>query len=67
MAETYSLSGHFVNKDPAVRALYDELISLLRTFGPVQEDPKKTSIQLNRKSTLAGVGTWLREAYILSE
>jgi hypothetical protein len=46
-----------VNKDPAVRALYDELISLLRKFGPVQEDPKKTSIHLNRKSALAGVET----------
>lgn len=57
MAETYSVSDHFVNKDPAVRALYDQLISLLRTFGPVQEDPKKTSIHLNRKTALAGVET----------
>jgi hypothetical protein len=24
MAETYSVSDHFVNKDPLVRALYDE-------------------------------------------
>jgi len=55
MAGTYSVSDHFVNKDPSVRALYDQLISLLRTFGPVQEDPKKTSIHLNRKSALAGV------------
>jgi hypothetical protein len=46
-----------VNKDPSVRALYDQLISLLRTFGPVEEDPKKTSIHLNRKSALAGVET----------
>ena len=57
MAQTYSVSDHFVNKDPAVRALYDQLIALLRTFGPVQEDPKKTSIHLNRKSALAGVET----------
>lgn len=55
MAETYSVNDHFINKDPSVRALYDQLISLLRTFGPVQEDPKKTSIHLNRKSALAGV------------
>lgn len=57
MTQTYSVSDHFVNKDPAVRALYDQLIALLRTFGPVQEDPKKTSIHLNRKSALAGVET----------
>jgi uncharacterized protein DUF5655 len=57
MAETYSVTDHFVNKDPSVRALYDQLVSLLKTFGPVEEDPKKTSIHLNRKSALAGVET----------
>lgn len=63
MAETYSVGDHFVNKDPSVRALYDQLVSLLRTFGPVEEDPKKTSIHLNRKSALAGVET--RKNYFL--
>jgi len=57
MAETYSVNDHFVNKDPSVRALYDQLVSLLKSFGPVEEDPKKTSIHLNRKSALAGVET----------
>jgi hypothetical protein len=57
MAETYSVSDHFVNKDPSIRALYDQLISVLRSFGPLEEDPKKTSIHLNRKSALAGVET----------
>jgi hypothetical protein len=63
MAETYSVGDHFVNKDPSVRALYDQLLSLLRTFGTVEEDPKKTSIHLNRKSALAGVET--RKNYFL--
>ena len=63
MTETYSVSDHFVNKDPSVRALYDQLVSLLRTFGPIEEDPKKTSIHLNRKSALAGVET--RKNYLL--
>ena len=63
MAETYSVSDHFVNKDPSVRALYDQLVSLLRAFGPVEEDPKKTSIHLNHKSALAGVET--RKNYFL--
>ena len=63
MAETYSVSDHFVNKDPAVRTLYDQLVALLRMFGPVEEDPKKTSIHLNRNSALAGVET--RKGYLL--
>jgi hypothetical protein len=63
MAEPYSVSDHFVNKDPSVRALYDQLVSLLRTFGPIEEDAKKTSIHLNRKSALAGVET--RKNYLL--
>jgi hypothetical protein len=63
VAQTYSVSDHFVNKDPSIRALYDQLISILRTFGPVQEDPKKTSIHLNRKSALAGMET--RKNYLL--
>jgi len=57
MATTYSVDDHFVNKDPSVRALYDQLVSLLRSFGPVKEDPKKTSIHLNRKSALVGIET----------
>ncbi len=57
MTETYSVKDHFLNKDPSVRALYDQLLSILQAFGPVAEDPKKTSIHLNRKSALAGVET----------
>lgn len=63
MTNTYSVSNHFVNKDPSVRGLYNQLISLLRMFGPVEEDPKKTSIHLNRKSALAGVE--VRKDYLL--
>lgn len=63
MAETYSINDHFVHKDPSVRALYNQLVALLRTFGPIEEDPKKTSIHLNRKSALAGVET--RKDYLL--
>ena len=57
MTETYSVKDHFVNKDPSVRTLYDQLLSMLQALGPVTEDPKKTSIHLNRKSALAGVET----------
>jgi hypothetical protein len=57
MAEIYSVNDHFTKRDPSVRELYDQLLSVLRTFGPVVEDPKKTSIHLNHKSALAGVET----------
>ena len=57
------MNDHFTNKAPSVRALYDQLLSILHTFGPVNEDPKKTSIHLNRKSALAGVET--RKDYLL--
>lgn len=40
MPETYTVDDHFASKDAAVRALYDQLVSLIRTFGPVQEDPE---------------------------
>ena len=63
MTGTNSVKDHFVNKDPSLRTLYDQLLSILQTFGPVAEDPKKTSIHLNRKSALAGVET--RRDYLL--
>ncbi len=63
MTGTNSVKDHFINKDPSVRALYDQLLSVLQTFGPVTEDPKKSSIHLNRKSALAGVET--RKDYLL--
>ena len=57
MSETYTVDDHFANKDASVRALYDRLIKVLQEFGPIEEDPKKTSIHINRKSALAGVET----------
>jgi hypothetical protein len=46
MTGTNSVKDHFVNKDPSVRTLYDQLLSILQTFGPAAEDPKKTSISI---------------------
>ena len=72
MAETYSINAHFVNKDAIVRALCHQLVAPLRTFGLLEEDPKKTFLPLNRKSALAGVETrqddsLLNIKYVLSE
>jgi hypothetical protein len=63
MTDTYTLNNHFVNKDLAVRALYDKLLEVLHNFGPIIEEPKKTSIHLVRKSARAGVET--RKSYLL--
>lgn len=57
MPNSLSVNDHFVNKGPMVRALYDQLLNTLNKFGPVTEDPKKTSIHINRNSALVGVET----------
>lgn len=57
MANTPSINDYFVNKAPSVRALYDQLLKTLNKFGPVEQDPKKTSIHINRNSALVGVET----------
>ena len=63
MIDTYSINDHFADKDPNVRNLYDKLLEVLNSFGPIIEEPKKTSIHLVRKSALAGVET--RKSYLL--
>lgn len=60
---TYTVDEHFAGKDPVVRELYQQLLAMLRSFGPVAEDPKKTSIHLVNRSALGGVST--RKDYIL--
>ena len=54
MTNTFTINDHFANKDSSVRALYDKLLEVLNTFGPIIEEPKKTSIHLVRKSALVG-------------
>lgn len=58
MTETeYTVDELFIRKAPNVRAVYDRLLAHLRTFGPVHEQPKKTSIHLANTSGFAGVHT----------
>jgi len=59
----YTVGDHFAGKSPAVRAVYDRLLAALTKIGPVQEEPKKTSIHLVRSSALAGVE--VRKDYLL--
>src|SRR6185295_6400660 len=52
-----TIEQHFEGKQPVVRDIYDRLLVVSRQFGYVGEDPKKTSIHLNRNSAFAGVRT----------
>ena len=57
-----SVDNHFRDRSPLVRAIYDSLLKAAKRFGPVREDPKKTSIHLVRKTAFAGIQTrreWL--------
>ncbi len=45
----------FVGKDDVVQAIYTRLLQALRSLGPFQEEPKKTSIHLVRTVGFAGV------------
>jgi hypothetical protein len=56
---------HFVGRNPIVRAIYDRIVSAAEAFGPIQQDPKNTSIHLNRRSAFAGIAT-RKDALILT-
>jgi hypothetical protein len=58
-----SVNEHFVGKTGEVKAIYDRLVVLTEAFGPVEQDPKKTSIHLNRQTAFAGVA--VRKAHIV--
>jgi len=61
----YSVADHFAGRDPAVAAIYARLLDAARGFGPVTEEPKKTSIHLVRRTAFAGIAT-RRTALILT-
>lgn len=53
----YTVDEHFNVKQPVVREIYDKLVSAASLWGPVVDEPKKTSIHLNRRYAFAGVAT----------
>lgn len=57
MTENYTVQSHFINKDPNVKTLYNKLLATIKRFGKITEDPKKTSIHINRNSAMVGVET----------
>lgn len=56
-ASRHTVRQHFEDRAPAVRAIYDRLLQAAKRFGPVREEPKKTSIHLARKTAFAGIAT----------
>jgi hypothetical protein len=58
-----NVNDHFVGKTSEIRAVYDRLVAMAEAFGPVEQDPKKTSIHLNRQTAFAGVA--VRKAHII--
>jgi len=57
MPSAHTVDQHFTGKPPEVRRLYDRLLRAVSKLGPCEEDPKKTSIHLNRRTAFAGVAT----------
>ncbi|HTL04915.1 MAG TPA: DUF5655 domain-containing protein [Gemmatimonadales bacterium] len=60
-----AVAAHFRDKAPNVAATYAALLGAARRLGPVQEDPKKTSIHLVRETAFAGIATQ-KKALILT-
>ncbi len=49
------IGSHFKTREPAVKKIYDCLVTKCRTFGPVEVESKQTSIHLVNRSAFAGV------------
>jgi uncharacterized protein DUF5655 len=53
----HTVSEHFDNRAPEVKATYAAILKAAKKLGPVSEEAKKTSIHLVRKTAFAGVAT----------
>jgi hypothetical protein len=60
-----TVQSHFAARSANVKATYNALLRAVRAFGPVEQQPKKTSIHLARRTAFAGVATQ-REAILLT-
>ena len=50
-----TVDAHFERSEDGVRSTYAALLVAAREYGPVTEEPKKTSIHLVRRTAYAGV------------
>jgi predicted DNA-binding protein (MmcQ/YjbR family) len=60
-----TVEQHFSGRADRVRRIYDTIVNASSALGPVEQDPKKTSIHLNRRVAFAGVQT-RKDALILT-
>jgi hypothetical protein len=60
-----NVDSNFEGRAPSVRKTYEKILEASRKFGPLEEDPKKTSIHLNRRTAFAGIAT-RKECLILT-
>jgi hypothetical protein len=51
------VQSHFSKSDPEVIATYQQVLKTARAFGPIVEEPMKTSIHLLRDTAFADVAT----------
>ena len=57
-----TVSSHFEDKAPTIRAIYDQLLMGVRAFGEFQEMPKNTLIHLENTTDFASISP--RKNYI---
>jgi hypothetical protein len=60
---SHTLSEHFAGKDPAVRQLFDALVTVLKRFGPVRVLPEKTRIAFQVRMSFAAIS--VRRRYLV--
>src|SRR5437016_11694704 len=60
-----TVDDHFSGRSPNVLQIHRRIVDASCALGPVEEDPKKTSIHLNRRVAFAGVQT-RKDALILT-
>ena len=65
MPGSSKVKAHFERSSADVAATYEAILKEAKRFGPVREEPKKTSIHLARRTAFAGVATQ-RAALILT-
>jgi hypothetical protein len=58
-----TVDGPFAGKPDEPRAVYGRLVALAEEFGPAEQNPKETSIHLNRRTAFADVA--VREAHLV--
>ena len=51
----HDLDHHFVGKSPEIRALFDEVVAVVRKIGPVRIVPEKTRIAFQVRMSFAQV------------